>query len=425
MSLLNFQEKHSKELINSLDINNIAISCADTGTGKTYITIHIAKLLKLKPFVICPKSIIYNWINVMKIFDVEYYGISNYESIKNYSYYNYNKNKIGEKIKCPYINKNYKWDLPDDCLLIFDEAHKCKNHKTINSQLLLTHDIENIKYKIILLSATLSDTLKNFRVFAVLLKFCPNMNLFKSFSRKYNNDFILIHKLLFPTYGGRLKLNEIKELPDNIILPEKYYMKNAAEIQKQYEYINEIVENKKKNIQNTTLMLPRMIFARQKIEALKVETIIELINDHLDNGFSVAVFVNFLETIGLIENEIPIKCKIIGDQTLEERNNAIELFQTNKEKIIIATLQSGGVGISLHDLDGNYPRVSIISPSWSAQDLMQALGRVYRVGGKSKVIQKIVYCADTIEEDIANIIQKKFDNYSSLNDGIEKSNIIL
>ena len=70
------------DLIESLKNNNVGISAADTGTGKTYVSIHIAKVLGLKPLIICPKSVIYSLLNVINLFDIEYYGISNYESFK-------------------------------------------------------------------------------------------------------------------------------------------------------------------------------------------------------------------------------------------------------------------------------------------------------------------------------------------------------
>lgn len=427
--LLDFQQKHSDILIESLLKNNIGISAADTGTGKTYIAIYIAKTLNLKPFIICPKSVIYNWINVIKKFEIEYYGIANYELIKNLTFYEPTTDKLGllgQKQKLKYINKDLKFDLPDDCLLIFDEAHKCKNKKTINSKLLLNINIKEINYKLLLLSATLADTIENFAVFATLLKLVPDIDLYGLCMRKYfNNNLILVNKEIYPKFGGRIKIKEIKDIPDNIILPDKYYMDNAEEIQKQYELIQLLVEDTEEKIQNSNCILEQMIRARQQIEALKVPTIVDLIKTHLDNNLSVVVFVNFINTIALINSEIKIECKICGDQSLEERNKAIEDFQSNKKRFIVATMQSGGVGISLHDTDGDYPRVSIISPSWSAQDLMQSLGRIYRAGLKSKAIQKIVYCADTIEELIAEKIQSKLNNYASLNDGKEKSKIIL
>jgi SNF2 family DNA or RNA helicase len=93
------------------------------------------------------------------------------------------------------------------------------------------------------------------------------------------------------------------------------------------------------------------------------------------------------------------------------------MFNEDKSQIIIANIKAGGVGISLHDTHGKYPRVSIISPSWSAQDILQALGRIHRAKGKTETLQKIIFCKDTIEEKICEKVAEKIGNIAMINDG--------
>ena len=81
---------------------------------------------------------------------------------------------------------------------------------------------------------------------------------------------------------------------------------------------------------------------------------------------------------------------------------------------------SGGCGISLHDTFGKFPRVSIISPTWSAQDLIQVLGRIHRAMGKSDCEQHIIFCKGTIEESVGNVIKQKISNIRLFNDGEKK-----
>ena len=68
-------------------------------------------------------------------------------------------------------------------------------------------------------------------------------------------------------------------------------------------------------------------------------------------------------------------------------------------------------------LTGEFPRHSIISPSYSAINLVQALGRIHRAEGKTPCIQKIVFAAGTIEERCCQRVQAKLDNLDLLNDG--------
>ena len=92
------------------------------------------------------------------------------------------------------------------------------------------------------------------------------------------------------------------------------------------------------------------------------------------------------------------------------------LFRS-KKRVLLVSLQAGGAGISLHDVNGIAPRHAIISPSYSAIDLVQAVGRIWRAGSKSKATQRIVYAAGTIEEEIAASVTAKIANIENINDG--------
>lgn len=64
---------------------------------------------------------------------------------------------------------------------------------------------------------------------------------------------------------------------------------------------------------------------------------------------------------------------------------------------------------------GFHPRVSLISPSFSSVDLVQTLGRIYRIGINTPVLQKIIFCANTYEKYICQKVKQKinFINYIS------------
>lgn len=58
--LLSFQVAHVYQLQECLNLRKKVIDASDTGTGKTYCAIATCALLKLTPFIICPKSVIAN-----------------------------------------------------------------------------------------------------------------------------------------------------------------------------------------------------------------------------------------------------------------------------------------------------------------------------------------------------------------------------
>lgn len=452
MSLLEYQIPHAHQLIRALDkYGSTAIDASDTGTGKTYSAAEVARVMKLRPIVICPKAVTISWKRVMDKFDIEYLGIANYEMFKGLKWYPNNvalkgSDNLATASLCPYITKvvsteqPYIWkDLPQDVLIIFDEAHRCKNTKTGNSRLLLS--TKDLVARKLLLSATLADRPQFFAPFAVMLDFCPTVEHYRLFKRKLEvgnvrtvNQYIKngqqvamlkLHEMIFPDHGSRIRIKDLGDkFPKNQIVAETYQMddETAAGIREAYSSISAISVQAEARELFADCALARMVFARMKVEALKVKTMVDLGVDSLENGNSVVFFVNYLDTMDLIIEAMhdrghPVKLLIRGGQSLKERQSIVDQFQDDQEKVIICQIQSGGVGISLHDTKGDNPRVSIISPSWSAQDLMQTLGRIHRAGGKTVCIQKLVYCHGTVEERICAIVNLKLVNYLQINDG--------
>jgi superfamily II DNA or RNA helicase len=208
--------------------------------------------------------------------------------------------------------------------------------------------------------------------------------------------------------------------PETQISAEPYNMgtKRQVEIENEYRMIATELDNlKNKAKKDGSNILVKMLRAHQKIELLKIPTFVELANDYIENGFSVVIFVNFTQTLLSLSDMLHTDCLIYGEQTQNNRDKNIEKFQKNKAKILIANIKAGGVGISLHDIYGGHPRVSLISPTWSAIDMIQSFGRIHRAGGKTKSLQRIIYCANTIEDKIADKIQKKLINVNTINNG--------
>lgn len=141
--------------------------------------------------------------------------------------------------------------------------------------------------------------------------------------------------------------------------------------------------------------------------------------DAVEDGNSVFIAINFTETRKRIEEELAkrkVKCaSIYGGQSDKERQEGIDAFQNNKTHVIVGMMQACSVALSLHDVKHERPRVSLISPSYTASDVVQALGRIRRVGGTAAV-QKIVLAADSVEERVARSVNRKIDNIDSLCD---------
>ena len=420
--LFDYQEKHLKNLINIIRNKDIVIDGSDTGTGKTYIAAALANFFNLKPFIICPKAIMSSWKNVLQKFDIIPIAIVNYETIKTGKYYiNNSKEKRKE---CPYLkiikeddNKKFIWNLPPTSLLIFDEVHQCRKGNSQNTQLLLA--AKNINCKKLLLSATLADSIENFCIFGYMINLYDKISKVNKWINSLESINILseIHKKIYPFNGSRMKISELgNKFQKNQISVDIYDMDNSCYIQKEYSEIDSAIKQLKNNNKDNKFLI-NITKARQKIELLKIPTFIDLTKQYLENNFSIVIFVNFKKTLESLSKYLKTNCIIQGNQTISERQTNITNFLENKEKVIICNIKAGGVGINLQDKNGDFPRISLINPTWSSTDLKQCLGRIHRADSKSPSLQRIICCSNTIEEKICDRLNIKMSNIDSINDG--------
>ena len=145
----------------------------------------------------------------------------------------------------------------------------------------------------------------------------------------------------------------------------------------------------------------------------------KMAKDEVEDGNSVFIAISFTDARLRIQMElekagVPFGA-IYGGQKESERNGMIDAFQQNRTHVVIGMMQACGVALSLHDTKHERPRVSLISPSFSASDVVQALGRIRRVGGTAAT-QKFVLVADSVEERVARSIRAKLEAMSSLTD---------
>lgn len=420
--ILDYQHLHLYNLICAFTYNNILLDGSDTGTGKTYTTVALCKQLGLKPFIICPKSIISNWRTICKKFSVDPICVVNYETIRSGKIYD----TEGKRIDCPYLNidknmkteRRFRWNgLPRNAIFIFDEVHKCKSKTTLNGKLLMSCK-ELKRIKMLLLSATICDKPESFSIFGYILGLYKNIKQGKN----WINDLLKVQKQslsqknpisseIYPYYGSRMSINEIDSFPENQISADCYsgIKDSNLEVNKQLKF----VETNKSN--DNQLIITKVIHSRQKLELMKLPIFIDLATDYLENGYSVAVFFNFNKTLDKFMEKMKTKCCIRGDQKIEERDKHIDDFQLNREHIIACNIKAGGQGVSLHDVNGR-PRVSLISPTFSSIDMKQALGRIYRSGSLSPALQRIIYCAGTVEEIVCAKVGEKLKFMNQLTD---------
>jgi len=423
----------AEKLLSAIKYWGAAIDGSDLGVGKTFTACAVARELGYNIVVICPKAVINSWTKVLKnhfnLWD-KVIDIVNYEKLRS----GRKDSKIASYVLSRKTRREtFTWKIPKKTLIIYDESHKLKNWKTDNAKICYSAIKEG--YPLLFCSATNATNPLEMRAVGLALRLFKNgathyydwakeNGVYQGiWGLEFNNDPLVLKKLnkqIFEYRGVRLRRDIIPNFPNCEIIPETYNMndEDTKRINNIYDEMSkELLKLKKLKKKDGNNKLTIQLRARQEVELIKVPLFVEMIEDALEQGFSIAVFVNFTDTLNALSNRLNTKCIFDGNVPDKIRNKNVELFQTDNERIILINIQSGGAGLNLHDLNGKYPRMSIISPTYSPTYMRQALGRIWRDSAKTKSIQKIVCVANTVEENVCKSVQLKLDNLDMLNDG--------
>lgn len=148
------------------------------------------------------------------------------------------------------------------------------------------------------------------------------------------------------------------------------------------------------------------------IEKIKVTIMYRLIKSKLKenkNG-KVIAYVNYHSSIDYLVTKFREYKPLVlhGGVKNEDRKIINEKFQehNNSHRLLIGNTKVGGIGLSLHDTHGGFPRTMYIIPTYSILDMHQASGRVCRQGVKSNSNVYFIYTS-VLEKSIINSLAKK------------------
>jgi len=323
----------------------------------------------------------------------------------------------------------YRWHAPKGALLVFDECHMGNNDGTQNNAMwTASRGVPSLS-----LSATFADRPARLRgVWSVLGRddFDDWLMGKGAFVNQYGDvetvsaesDMLDANHIIFPEYGVRLSYNDPsvkKWFPDGVYQLEILTLTEKQREQQNAEYVKLI--EKVAYYQGLGKQAEAMVADlryRQSAELRKAPMLADLAAEYMYEGKSVAVFVNFRETLAYLAKALNTRCLIFGDQERHGlvRDTVVEDFQENRSPVILAMADAGGQSLSLHDLHGRQ-RVSLICPTYNPISLKQILGRTRRAGSLSAPIMKLVYAGGTVEEKVADTVARKLDNIAALQDG--------
>ena len=410
----------------------------DMGAGKTIQSVISALESGAKKIlIVCPTAVKINWQREISYFgcddstiisgkkwdDSAKFTIINFDILKNFH------TVPGDKIK----EEDICWDnqnlvKSDFDLVIIDEAHKLKDHKSIRGSIMKDLCVNYGKKKVWLLSGTpvanrpmdyynllkligspIADNWKHY-----VIRYCEGKQITTTLKNGYKKKIWLtngasnLEELFIKTknvYLRRMK-SEIGDMPEKTIIPA--YRKLTTKQRSEYEDLwgEYLIERKrKKKSGEPDRALVELGLLRKYIAMQSIPHTIELVEDMIEQGNKAIIFTNYTEELQTLVSHFGNRCVFhFGEMNDRTKQNSIDKFQKNdKVEVFIGNIMSAGVGITL--TKATY--VVFNSFDWVPGNNEQAEDRAYRLGQKNNVTVYYQLFEDTVSMTMWQTLHRK------------------
>jgi SWI/SNF-related matrix-associated actin-dependent regulator 1 of chromatin subfamily A len=420
--------KHQEDGIKFLMKNKKCILADDMGLGKTYQSIVAALESGVeRVLIICPSSLKINWMREVQNFcddvsiitgshwDPARFTIINYDILKNF-------HTVKEK------NKEYEeWELrreiadfnPD--LLILDEAHYVKNHKSKRGAILKDLSKNFSCERVWLLTGTpiANRPMDYYNLLSIIDS--PITNNWVHYAKTYcdGKRFRKGGKYVWVTKGAsnldelasktkrtilRRKKENVLDLPEKLITPVYLELENVDGYKSVWEdYLAKRKLEGKKG--NPARDLVEMTLLRTFIAMETVPYSIEKAEEALELNKKVIIFCNFNDEMDAFNRHFGNKAVCVrGGMTDKQKQLSVDRFQEDDScKVFVGQIKAAGVGLTLTKAE----IVIMNSLDWVPGNHEQAEDRAYRIGQKETVNIYYMLMDDTIDTLVWDILNEK------------------
>ena len=308
-------------------------------------------------------------------------------------------------------------------LLVVDEIHTCKSVSSQQGKNLLK--LKKAKYKIGLTGTLIMNTpMDAFVPLKWIGKEKSSHSSFEYYYTKYgglfNQEFVGYKNInILKQQLDEVSLRRRKDLID---LPEKtviheYIDMNDKQRQFYDNILNGIFDDIDKVNLDAAMVLAIMSRLRQatacpsclttiNVESEKLLRTVDLCKQIIYNNDKVVVFSVFKESLRVLEKLLseyhPLLCS--GDVKDDIIQSNIEKFQTdNNSKIMLCTTHKMGTGVTLNS--ASY--MIFVDCPWTAAECEQCEDRIHRIGSKAPVFIYYLWCNDSVDLDVKQIVEDK------------------
>lgn len=321
-------------------------------------------------------------------------------------------------------------------ILIFDEAHYIKNNSALRTKAMkrLSKGIPHI----LALTGTpiVNKPVEGFNIVNLIDKsIFPDWWAFTqrycgATHNGYGWDFSgatntqELHEKLKEIMIRRRKADVLKDLPPKLYSLVPMEMEHRKEYEKaENDFITWLRRLKGEEAAESAKKAEHLV----RIEALKqlcvkgkMNQAVNWIRDFLsENGSKLVVFAIHQTVIAhLMEEFKDVAVKVDGSCSAEQRNAAVVSFQNDpKVRLFVGNIRAAGTGLTLTAASS----VAFLELPWTPGELVQAEDRCHRIGQKDTVNIYYLLADETIENDIAGLLDKKRGILDSVLDGKTES----
>ena len=308
-------------------------------------------------------------------------------------------------------------DPEDYDLIVLDEFHRIKEKDTSWTQIITRAFIEAVPKKILLSGTAIKS--RPMELFTPLNFINP-----KEWNNKheYGIQFCAGHESNFGwDYSGASNLEELFERISGVFLrrlkkdilsslPEKTFTSIPIELtpqeRKKYEDIIKAKIVNEKGVTEEEKYLSKIHKLKKFLGEIKAHYAQEIIDDIVENGDKVVVMSDYQDVAnGIFEKNKPVSVLHTGSMKEIDRHESVEGFQKNKAiKVFSGMIGASGVGITLTAASS----LIFTGFAWTPGDMIQCADRIHRASSTASHIRIItMYCADTIDEDIMELLDNK------------------
>lgn len=226
-------------------------------------------------------------------------------------------------------------------------------------------------------------------------------------------------KLTSPFILRRMKSNVLKELPPKIEtdifcplegVQRELYAQNLALARQNLG--NDGAKNRVMVLAQLTRLRqiccePRLLDATYAGNSAKTDACLDLISTAIEGGHKLLVFSQFASLLELLREKLTERgithFLLKGDTPKQERMRNVNRFNKDETKVFLVSLRAGGTGLNLVGADV----VIHYDPWWNESVMNQATDRAYRIGQTKSVQVYRLIMKDSLEEKILSLQKRK------------------